>query len=168
MEKNIVKINEDTLRQIVTESVKKVLNEEFFGSRLVNDREALNTLNKMAVRYGYQRVRYEKGMLHLVALDRNEEPVDIKTNIPLPKTVHSGMLGTGKTGWSEKSFEVLRQQLQKDLEQRKQIHTDAMREKAQREKEDKERWKRDAEIEAQWKKNRQGYYPTGQINDYRG
>lgn len=34
MKKNIVKINESTLRQMVAESVKRVLNEDYFGRRI--------------------------------------------------------------------------------------------------------------------------------------
>ena len=186
MEKNVIKINEDTLRQIVAESVKRVLNEGFFGNKIVDSGMALKTLNQMAMKYGYQRVAYRKGILSLVTLDRDGEPTEIKTNIQLPKSVSSGMFGAGNTGWSEKDFEALKQQLQQYLEQRKQAHNEIEREKAQRDKEEREynerkrfspeaiqagrerRWKRDAEIEAQWKKNRQGYYPTGEINDYRG
>ena len=40
MEKNIVKLNEEQLRQIVAESVKKVLKESFEGEDVMNENDA--------------------------------------------------------------------------------------------------------------------------------
>lgn len=49
MEKNVVKINENSLRQIVAESVKKVLKEEFYscGNYLQAMQEEIKRLHKL-------------------------------------------------------------------------------------------------------------------------
>ena len=186
MGKNIVKLNETQLRNIVAESVKKVLNEAVFGQKILDSNEVLNGLNKIAQNFGHIRVKPKNGTIVYYTNDRNGEQVECQTNIAWPKTAMSGMFGTGTQGYDPKSYQVAAQQLQTFFQKGQQIHNDFMKQDAAYNQADKDyqyqqatspeaiqkqrekRWAQDAATEKQWNNQRQMYRPTGDVNNYRG
>ena len=185
-ESKTVQLTMEGLHKLIAESVKKIVSEAFFGSKIVSTDDALKQWTGIAQKFGYGRVVIRKGMINFYMKDRNGEDAECKTNIPLPKKAMSGMFGTGTSGYDPKSYQQVTQQLSNFFSQRKKIHDETNTEKSQWNKEwgdyqekqrrspeaiqaqREKRWERDAEIEKGWRDARRGYYPTGEINDYRG
>lgn len=183
-----MKINESQLKQIVAESVKKVLDESLFGINFIDGREFFTQINNRVKQYGF-RYTFRKSQPCLIDMN-SEDSHEIPLNIPVPKASTSGLMGTGTSGYNKKQADeyikqvVARAQRIRENYKKSQEDWEAYKAESDRiarerynspeqvakrqEAERQRRYKEEAEWDRRYRNQMRIYTPTGDVNDYRG